>query len=880
MHPYQEFVNPHLGKMLSQINMDKSFVKGQGCYLYDSEGNCYLDFIAAYGALPFGFNPPEIWKALTDIRDSGEPSFIQPSALNAAGELARKLVEIAPEGIKYVTFTNSGAEAVEAAFKLCRAATGRLGILSTENSFHGKTLGALSATGRKSYQKAFGAPVEGFDFIPYGDIDALEKKFAEKGEKYAAFIIEPIQGEGGIVVPPSGYISEAKKLCEKFGVLLILDEIQSGLGRTGKMFACEEEGVLPDVILLAKALGGGLMPIGACLCTEEAYSEEFAMKHSSTFAANSLAARAGLAALELLLRDDKALIKDVERKGKILKQELQALQKKYPEAVKSIRGRGLMLGIEFGINRDTFPNSLLGIMAEQELLTPIISSYLLNVEYLRVAPTLNGNSVIRIEPPLIIDDSHCMQAIESIDRMLAVLSQGNTAQLLSHLLDKKDKKVVSFSYNKKKEKEKVLPSEDPEEGRFAFLVHPINMRNYSEFDESLSVFNEDEIGRLAERWNDMVEPFVVSGTRIVSKSGKIAYGEFISVPRTADEMVNMPKEQILEELKAAIKLAKERGARIVGLGAYTSVVSRGGQWLTDEGIPITTGNSYTVVAAVEAVDKALARLGIPINKSTAAVVGATGAIGRATSILLSEKISELILIGNPKHPAPSKRRLQKVAAEVCRHISGLIKSGNIPKDNTIGSKLLLSGRLPDPERPLEEFIEFVKGFKGKTPIVITTEIDKGLLLADVVVTATSSVNKLITPQKLKRGAVVCDLSRPGNVSREVKKARPDVLVFDGGVIEVPGRPSLGWNFGFEEGLSYACMAETMMLALEHHYEHTSIGSDLNLETIMYLRDLAKKHGFKLAKLQSFNLPITDEEWKRICRARNDVIEENKLIRTI
>ncbi|HYG57029.1 MAG TPA: aminotransferase class III-fold pyridoxal phosphate-dependent enzyme, partial [Symbiobacteriaceae bacterium] len=231
MHRFTQFVNPYLGQLLESINLDKRFVRGEGVYLYDAEGRQYIDFVAAYGALPFGFNPSEIWQAMNDVHAAMEPSFVQPSALEAAGELAERLIAVAPAGMRYVTFTNSGAEAVEAAFKLARAATGRLGIVSTSNSFHGKTLAALSATNRTSYQQAFGAPLEHFYKVPFGQIEALEQLFAEKGSEIAAFIMEPIQGEGGIVVPPAGYMAAARELCHRYGALFMLDEIQAGLGR-------------------------------------------------------------------------------------------------------------------------------------------------------------------------------------------------------------------------------------------------------------------------------------------------------------------------------------------------------------------------------------------------------------------------------------------------------------------------------------------------------------------------------------------------------------------------------------------------------------------------------------------------------------------------
>ena len=402
MHDFTRYVNPYLGKLLEQVAMDKAFTRGEGPYLFDGEGNRYLDFIAAYGALPFGYNPPEIWAVLDEVRTAGEPSFIQPSALEAAGQLARRLTEVAPQGLERVTFANSGTEAVEVAIKMARAATGRLGILSTTNSFHGKTLGALSATGRDYYQLPFGAPVEGFKSIPYDSLPALEEELETNDSFYAAFIVEPIQGEGGIVVPSPGYLAGARELCRRYNVLFILDEIQTGLGRTGRLFACEEDHVCPDLLLLAKALGGGIYPIGACLCTAQAYSKDFGDRHSSTFAANTIACRIGLKVLDILTRDDQMLVRQVRSNGSSLRQALEALQQRYPKALRSVRGRGFMLGLEFDMSRADFPNCFLSVMDEQDKLTPLISSYLLNAEGLRVAPTLNGNKVIRLEPPLTI----------------------------------------------------------------------------------------------------------------------------------------------------------------------------------------------------------------------------------------------------------------------------------------------------------------------------------------------------------------------------------------------------------------------------------------------------------------------------------------------
>ena len=861
MHPYIEYVNPHLGRLITEIGLNKRFLRGTGVHLYDDEEQEYLDCIAAYGALPFGYNPPEIWQAIQEVKLRQEPSFVQPSLLEASGQLAAALVKVAPAGLKYVTFANSGAEAVEAAFKLCRAKTGKRVILSTHNSFHGKTLGALSATGNEHYQKAFGAPTEGFSHIPYGDVDALERYLREASQETAAFIVEPIQGEGGIVEPPPGYLRAVQELCEQHGVLTIFDEIQTGLGRTGTIFASEREDVTPDCLVIAKALGGGLVPIGAILCKDDVYTEDFGLKHSSTFAGNTLAARVGLAVLNLLTRDQSSLLQEVRRKGSRLKAGLEDVARRHQTIIKKIRGQGLMLGIEFVNARESYPDSLLGVMAEQELLTPMISSYLLNVEKVRVAPTLNGASVIRIEPALVISDEQIEQVISAVEKAATMLAHRNTAAFLGHLIDYHP---LDLPVEKLVTSESVPVTPEPTDGRFAFLVHPIDLDNYSEFDESLAALSKEQLEDLSSRWNDMVEPFVVSSTRITDQGGQSAFGDFICVPKTADQLLADPK-RALEEISTAVQLGVERGAKIVGLGAYTSVVTMGGrQLLPYTDVALTTGNSYTVVSGVEAVVAAAERLEIDLANATGLVVGAGGAIGKALALLLSEEVSRLILVGNPARPEKSEHRMLKVVVEILQHLKNQSDAGHHFPQGSLGSYVSGLEDLPKKDDSFGVWLDYVRHLLAQgSPLVISVDKEAHLPEADVIMVATSSLERLITPSNLKKGAIVCDMSRPSNVSEEVLTERPDVLVIDGGIIQMPNSPDLGWNFGFERGTGFACMSETIMLALEKRYEHTSLGADLNLGQLEMMRRLASKQGFSLAGFRNFDRPLEPDVWNRI-----------------
>jgi acetylornithine/succinyldiaminopimelate/putrescine aminotransferase len=466
-HPFRRFDNPELGRLLAQLGADRAYVRGEGCRLWDREGRRVLDFLAQYGALPFGFNPPRIWAALEAVRSAAEPSLVQPSYLEAAGELAERLIALAPPGMAYVTFANSGAEAVEAAIKLARSTTGRMGVLAARNGFHGKTLGALSATDKRKYQQPFGAPVPGFHYVPYGDAEALAEALADRA--YAAFLVEPIQGEGGIVDPPVGYLREAGELCRKAGTLLVVDEVQTGLGRTGSLFACEVEGVTPDVLTLAKALGGGLLPIGACIATAAAYNEDFALNHTSTFAGNALACRAGLATLDLLTEDDRALVRAVARHGARLKRELGELQRRYPDLIRQVSGRGYLLGVKFGLDRASGGGGILGWLGESEALTALVVGHLLHFEGIRVGFTLNRGGVLRIEPPLIAGWEECREFLDGFERLLARLETLDAAVLTAHLTGIDPAAVVPAPPPQPRPRLRPPPGA----GRFAFLVHPL-----------------------------------------------------------------------------------------------------------------------------------------------------------------------------------------------------------------------------------------------------------------------------------------------------------------------------------------------------------------------------------------------------------------------
>lgn len=406
---YAAHVNPGLAKLMGFAGFGVE-MRGEGCYLFDHEGRRYLDCLGGYGVFSLGHRHPKVVEAvrrqLDDLPLSGKAFFSRNQA-----ELATKLAEVSPQGLEYAFFSNSGAEAVEAALKFAKAATGRSKIVSTHGSYHGKTLGALAATGREKYRKPFAPLMPGVVFVDYGDAEAAA---AAIDTDTAAMIVETVQGEGGIIVPPSGYLTKLRAACDRVGALLIADEVQTGLGRTGRMFGCDHEGVSPDIMTLAKCLGGGVMPIGATLGTEKVWEGVFGQNpllHTSTFGGNPLACAAGLAALEVI--EEEGLVERSKRMGDLLKAGLAQLAIDHADVVAEVRGQGLMIGLEFRQDE-------IGELCVAQMLTRgMVAAY-----------TLNNPRVLRFEPPLIISEEEVETAVRTFGEALV-----ETKEILASLVD-------------------------------------------------------------------------------------------------------------------------------------------------------------------------------------------------------------------------------------------------------------------------------------------------------------------------------------------------------------------------------------------------------------------------------------------------------------
>ena len=402
------------------IGFDKVYARAEGAYLYDMDNKPYLDFLSGYSVFNFGRNHPVVKQVIRDVLDLDLPNMVQLDCSLLSGLLAEALVKRTPSHLDAVFFCNSGTEAMEGALKFARAATGRNRAVSLTSAFHGLSLGSLSLMGCESFTEGFGLLMEGFDArVPLENIDELDRQL--RGRDVAAFVIETVQGKG-CQTPKTDFFVRAQELCRKYGTLLISDEVQTGLGRTGKMFGFQHWNLEPDIITIAKSLSGGYVPCGAIITRRDTYQKTFSrmdrcVVHSSTFGRNNLAMACGLAALDII--DSENLVRNAAKMGALLMERIHALRAKH-SFLKEVRGRGLMIGIEF-----QEPQELKLKMAwkllhkiDKALFAQMVVSQMLSKHRILTQVAGHNLDVIRILPPLIIGEREVDIFVNALDDVL------------------------------------------------------------------------------------------------------------------------------------------------------------------------------------------------------------------------------------------------------------------------------------------------------------------------------------------------------------------------------------------------------------------------------------------------------------------------------
>ena len=438
---HRQYINLSLAQVQTIIGFDKIYVRGEGSYLWDADGKRYLDLLSGFGVFNLGRSNPVVKQAILDVLTADRPNLVKMDCPLLAGLLAEELVKRMPAGLDAVFFSNSGADAVDTALKFARAATKRPRILYLDHAFHGLTLSTLALNGGKEFRKGFEPLMDGFDAVPMNDLAALEKHLRHRD--VAAFVVEPIQGKG-VYIPDDSYLPEAQRLCRKYGALFCCDEVQVGMGRTGRFLCCEHWNLEPDIVTLSKSLGGGYVPVSATITRRRIHDAIFnrlerCQVHSTTFGQNELAMAAGLATLHVM--EEERLVERAATMGEKLLSGLAALQERY-EMIADVRGKGLMIGIEFKAPRSLGLHAAwtAAEAAQKGLFAQLVVMTLMREHHILTQVAGHEVNIIKLLPPLIIGDEEVGMIVDAFDAVMAEAGKisgrvwAQSVQLVQHAL--------------------------------------------------------------------------------------------------------------------------------------------------------------------------------------------------------------------------------------------------------------------------------------------------------------------------------------------------------------------------------------------------------------------------------------------------------------
>lgn len=921
--PFARFCRPKLAALLRSLKLDVTYERALGNYLFKRGGGDMdslipvLDLVGGFGAALLGHNHPELVSTLVSAVQSGVPFVAQGGSRKAAGELARKLNELAQSaGRYYCIFTNSGTEAVEAALKHAykvrfdavrrhyEATTRKLHdvvrqaaqskapyqlpggrndlaklrddldeynlaqfqafqdapvVFALKGGFHGKTSSALKVTFNRSYREGFEglsairpifldperpellvelaaeARIEFMGTVIDGDQIVIRR---EPESKVVALILELILGEGGIRVVSDDALSTFARLHEQLGISYIIDEIQTGCGRTGRIFAWHDtalRAIEPDYIVLSKALGGGMVKIGTAMIHERVHDPDFGVLHTSTFAEDELSCAVAAHTLEMITRNDGALLEQVRQKGASLLQELRAVCLRHPKVYRETRGRGLMIGLEFQDLEECGP--LLRYAARQGFLSLLVASYLLEHHRVRVlAPLttlLKGNpgkrrpAVLRIQPPVTITAEETERFIDALEEVARILEANQEGYLVGHMFDEPPSMQQRRSPSSRPVHWPAPSARIAFDARVGFLMHPTSLKLLIEFYFPSFLDRPQTWGRLSAWWEILcrfLEPDLVHRA-YVQRDGFVIETNVICIPYLPETMMSLYRagrrvgvasearrrlQELQDRIQEGLIVARDLGdetipTSIVGLGAYTSIVTDQGTALNDYEIPITTGNAYTVGLLIQGVEAAAYAKRLDLASAAAAVIGAAGNIGSALATILATRCARLVLVGR----RGSSSRLDSTS-------------------NACVEAAQQAGRPLDVRQATS--LEAIKD-------------------CDIVVIATNSSDaRLISPSHVGPHCIVASASVPSNLSAQFANVSTDSVVFDGGYARLPSGNEICFLGMPRNGLAYGCLSETLLIALDGDTQSFAKGK-LSREQIQRTLLLAKRYGFDLGEFR-------------------------------
>ena len=793
---------PRLNQLLHALRLDVCYERGQGDHLYyrDHQGREIevLDLVGGYGSLLLGHGHPELVATAQGLLSSGRPVHAQGSQRAYAAQLAHEL-SLRAQADYCVVFGNSGAEAVEAAMKHAMLETGARTFIALERAFHGKTLGALQLTSNAEYRRPFELPGLKVLRVAPNDCEQLTAAFAQATD-LAGCIFEPILGEGGIRPIEAAFAQCAARLCAERDVPLIADECQTGLGRTGTFLASITLGVQPDYIILSKALGGGIAKISALLIRRARYRDEFDLQHTSTYADDDYSCAIALKTLALI---DAAVLAACTEKGGRLLAGLRRLAEKFPAVIADVRGRGLMIAIEF-CPMPHSPSFLLRFLDAHADLAYVITGYLLNVHRIRVAPTLSDHLTLRLEPSAMIDDREINRFLAAMADVCTHLARGDALNLTRYFIRggaavsvgaaaRSDGKFIAYDADRFRERQRRAPCV-----KVGWLCHMIDADDLVTLEPAFAGVPFQEREDYLAHFVSRISPVVISAVDVRSTAGGVVRVYPILLPFTsswAQRQLDARRLALPQALvQQGVELARTLDCQTVALGQYTSIVTLNGMRIARRGIGLTTGNSYAVALAIAAITRAHLDTGRPPAQCVLVIAGALGNIGRACAEILAPRYRQTILIGSNK---------------------------------------------PGSRARLMAFAEKIPNASTSTDLAC---VGKG----EVVLAALNAVNAPLAAELFAQHAIVCDLSIPASVQPGVAASRPDLLIIKGGIVSLPfGEDMEIAGFPLPPGQTYACMAEAMLLGFEGIRDASFTGT-LTADRVVRIAAMAARHGFELA----------------------------------
>lgn len=745
--------------------------------------------------------------------------------------------------------------------------------LALEGAFHGKTSGSVKLTYNPDFRnprQRIGIPVH---FLPLNDAEALRREVETRRVIYyelvvnaagevelreavrsqiTACFIEPIQGEGGIRELEPQYLQALRAAADREGYPLVIDEIQSGMGRSGAFLASEIAGIAGDYYTFSKALGGGLAKIGALLVRKDRYREPFGYLHTSTFADDDFSSAIALGALDLLERDGRALVRACREKGDYLLEKLRGIQSRYPEVIKDVRGRGLMLGIELAAPAQG-RSPLLRVLAEQKLLGFLVSGYLLNVEHIRIAPTVSAHGTIRVEPSAYISYEALDRFCAALERAACYIGKGHTHQLVAFLAGRQAEPVFSWNgdgIHANGSGKAVAEAPIRIARKVAFLGHFIEPQDLLHWDPSLAPLSAEECSRLLARTQSILEPFLVNERSVRSAEGHHIGISVIGLPYTGaqimDKITNGTAEEVIDTIQEAVDLAREMGCTMVSFGGYTSIITQNCTVLAEDRIGLTSGNSLTAAAVLEALKVAAEQADIDPATARLGIVGAMGNIGRVLAEIEAERFGRIVLFGRPG----AQRRLERVAEALYLQAWQAVLDGRAAAG--IAAAMAATQTVADLKfLPPEEITgtllreRLAAELGGEAPVQLSTDLHD-LRRCQAIITATNAPQPLIFAEHLgDHPTVICDVAVPGDVDRAVRREKPGVEIIKGGVIEYPfGQKIDVGGMSLPGGQAYACLTEAVLLGLAGIREHFSYGP-LEAQKVRHIAQIARQHGFRI-----------------------------------